>query len=115
MPPRPADAAKFSQEALAPARPRAGHFQRIPNRLRNASFTSTRPLCGSFAAVIKELHPEILMPMCIFYIILRGLDTIEDDMTIPLDVSRIPSSAASTTYFEEGRLVVQREPCQGKG
>ncbi|KAF2671779.1 ERG9, squalene synthase [Microthyrium microscopicum] len=39
----------------------------------------------SFAAVIKELHPELLVPVCIFYLILRGLDTIEDDMTIPLE------------------------------
>lgn len=39
----------------------------------------------SFAAVIQELHPELLMPVCLFYLILRGLDTIEDDMTIPIE------------------------------
>ncbi|KAK7518702.1 farnesyl-diphosphate farnesyl transferase-like protein [Phyllosticta citriasiana] len=38
----------------------------------------------SFAAVIKELHPELLVPVCLFYLVLRGLDTIEDDMTIDL-------------------------------
>ena len=38
----------------------------------------------SFAAVIQELHPELLVPVCLFYLILRGLDTIEDDMTIPI-------------------------------
>ncbi|KAI9743611.1 MAG: bifunctional farnesyl-diphosphate farnesyltransferase/squalene synthase [Claussenomyces sp. TS43310] len=38
----------------------------------------------SFSAVIQELHPELLVPIAIFYLILRGLDTIEDDMTIPL-------------------------------
>ncbi|KAK5110913.1 Delta(24)-sterol C-methyltransferase [Meristemomyces frigidus] len=38
----------------------------------------------SFASVILELHPELLMPMTLFYLVLRGLDTIEDDMTIPL-------------------------------
>lgn len=38
----------------------------------------------SFAAVIKELHPELLVPVCLFYLVLRGLDTIEDDMTISL-------------------------------
>jgi farnesyl-diphosphate farnesyltransferase len=38
----------------------------------------------SFSAVIKELHPELLVPVCLFYLTLRGLDTIEDDMTIPL-------------------------------
>ena len=39
----------------------------------------------SFAGVIKELNPELLVPVTLFYLVLRGLDTIEDDMTIPLD------------------------------
>ncbi|RAH63415.1 farnesyl-diphosphate farnesyltransferase [Aspergillus piperis CBS 112811] len=39
----------------------------------------------SFSAVIKELHPELLMPVCVFYLTLRGLDTIEDDTSIPLE------------------------------
>ncbi|PSK50387.1 hypothetical protein B9Z65_331 [Elsinoe australis] len=39
----------------------------------------------SFAAVILELHPELLVPVCLFYLILRGLDTIEDDMTIAIE------------------------------
>jgi farnesyl-diphosphate farnesyltransferase len=39
----------------------------------------------SFAAVIMELHPELLVPVALFYLILRGLDTVEDDMTIPLE------------------------------
>jgi farnesyl-diphosphate farnesyltransferase len=37
----------------------------------------------SFSAVIQELHPELLLPICLFYLILRGLDTIEDDTSIP--------------------------------
>ncbi|OJD14070.1 farnesyl-diphosphate farnesyltransferase [Emergomyces pasteurianus Ep9510] len=40
----------------------------------------------SFSAVIMELHPELLLPVCLFYLILRGLDTIEDDTSIPLRV-----------------------------
>ena len=32
-----------------------------------------------------ELHPELLVPVTLFYLILRGLDTVEDDMTIPLE------------------------------
>jgi farnesyl-diphosphate farnesyltransferase len=38
----------------------------------------------SFSAVIKELHPELLLPVCVFYLTLRGLDTIEDDTSIHL-------------------------------
>ncbi|KAK9729759.1 bifunctional farnesyl-diphosphate farnesyltransferase/squalene synthase [Basidiobolus ranarum] len=37
----------------------------------------------SFATVIKELDEELRDAVCIFYLILRGLDTIEDDMSIP--------------------------------
>lgn len=37
----------------------------------------------SFSAVIQELHPELLLPVCLFYLCLRGLDTIEDDTSIP--------------------------------
>ena len=39
----------------------------------------------SFASVIQELHPELLVPICLFYLVLRGLDTIEDDMTIRIE------------------------------
>jgi farnesyl-diphosphate farnesyltransferase len=38
----------------------------------------------SFSAVIQELHSELLLPVCIFYLILRGLDTVEDDTSIPV-------------------------------
>ncbi|ORX95756.1 farnesyl-diphosphate farnesyltransferase [Basidiobolus meristosporus CBS 931.73] len=37
----------------------------------------------SFASVIKELDDELRDAVCIFYLVLRGLDTIEDDMSIP--------------------------------
>lgn len=36
----------------------------------------------SFATVIQELDHELLVPVALFYLVLRGLDTIEDDMTI---------------------------------
>ncbi|KAL9652562.1 hypothetical protein ABK040_000131 [Willaertia magna] len=33
----------------------------------------------SFAVVIQELPEELKEPICIFYLVLRGLDTVEDD------------------------------------
>lgn len=36
----------------------------------------------SFASVIKELHPELKDAVMIFYLVLRALDTVEDDMLI---------------------------------
>lgn len=43
----------------------------------------------SFAAVIKELHPKTKVAVMVFYLVLRALDTVEDDMTIQHDV-KIP-------------------------
>ncbi|KAI0876947.1 isoprenoid synthase domain-containing protein [Hypoxylon argillaceum] len=40
----------------------------------------------SFSAVIQELNHDMLVPVALFYLALRGLDTIEDDMTIPVSV-----------------------------
>ncbi|KAL1713136.1 isoprenoid synthase domain-containing protein [Schizophyllum commune] len=42
----------------------------------------------SFAAVIKELEGDLARVVCLFYLVLRGLDTIEDDMTIPDEVKQ---------------------------
>ena len=35
----------------------------------------------SFAAVIRQLPPNMLVDIMIFYLVLRALDTVEDDMT----------------------------------
>eukprot|EP00045_Choanoeca_perplexa_P011719 m.125382 g.125382 ORF g.125382 m.125382 type:complete len:277 (-) comp15737_c1_seq24:609-1439(-) len=42
----------------------------------------------SFAAVIKSLHPELRSAVCLFYLVLRGLDTVEDDMSLDPAVKR---------------------------
>ncbi|KAH8550692.1 farnesyl-diphosphate farnesyltransferase [Umbelopsis sp. PMI_123] len=39
----------------------------------------------SFSAVIQELQDELRDVICLFYLVLRALDTIEDDMTLDLD------------------------------
>lgn len=39
----------------------------------------------SFSAVIQELSPELRDAVTIFYLSLRALDTIEDDMTLPIE------------------------------
>ncbi|OLN92803.1 putative squalene synthase, partial [Colletotrichum chlorophyti] len=49
-----------------------------------ACFEHLEKTSRSFAAVIQELNPELLVPVCLFYLVLRGLDTIEDDMTIDI-------------------------------
>ena len=43
----------------------------------------------SFAAVIQALDPELRPAIALFYLVLRGLDTVEDDMSI--DTSYVPA------------------------
>ncbi|KAL7413507.1 putative farnesyl-diphosphate farnesyltransferase [Mrakia frigida] len=40
----------------------------------------------SFAAVIKELDGDLARVICLFYLVLRALDTIEDDMSLSNDL-----------------------------
>jgi len=42
----------------------------------------------SFAVVIQQLPEQLRDPVCIFYLVLRGLDSVEDDMTIPLTTKK---------------------------
>lgn len=42
------------------------------------------PFCHSFAVVIQQLPNPLRDAICIFYLVLRGLDTVEDDMAIPV-------------------------------
>jgi farnesyl-diphosphate farnesyltransferase len=52
--------------------------------------------------VIQELNPELLVPVTLFYLILRGLDTIEDDMTIPLEKKEPILRDFHNIMFKEG-------------
>ncbi len=54
----------------------------------------------SFVAVILELHPELLMPVTLFYLVLRGLDTVEDDMTLDIKVKE-PMLRHFDSYLEK--------------
>ena len=42
----------------------------------------------SFAAVIQQLPDEIRDAICVFYLVLRGLDSVEDDMSISKEHKR---------------------------
>ncbi|KAF9094221.1 bifunctional farnesyl-diphosphate farnesyltransferase/squalene synthase [Mortierella sp. AM989] len=59
------------------------------NKTRERLYYHLGMTSRSFAAVIQGLDEELKDAICIFYLVLRGLDTIEDDMTIDLDV-KIP-------------------------
>uniref|UniRef100_A0A0G4FWL5 Squalene synthase n=1 Tax=Chromera velia CCMP2878 TaxID=1169474 RepID=A0A0G4FWL5_9ALVE len=63
----------------------------------------------SFAAVILEVHEELRMAICVFYLVLRGLDTIEDDMKIPMEEKLKELEAFPS------RLDTPGWNCKGKG
>ena len=42
-------------------------------------FTMLQRVSRSFAFIIQQLGPDLRNVVCIFYLVLRGLDTIEDD------------------------------------
>ncbi|KAE8605456.1 hypothetical protein XENTR_v10015146 [Xenopus tropicalis] len=64
----------------------------------------------SFAAVIQALDGELRHAVCIFYLVLRALDTVEDDMTIALE-TKIPMLHDFHTYLyqEDWRYMHSKE------
>lgn len=83
----------FSQVAVAVADRRRKVWHDPVHKRDPSKETATEKSCfhylnltsRSFSAVIQELNPELLMPITLFYLVLRGLDTIEDDMTIDVN------------------------------
>lgn len=59
----------------------------------------------SFAVVIQQLPEELKDPVCIFYLILRALDTVEDDMELDEDKKlALLSSFHQKSYDPDFRL-----------
>ncbi|KAK7257984.1 hypothetical protein RIF29_32349 [Crotalaria pallida] len=50
------------------------------------SYTMLQKVSRSFALVIQQLGPDLRDAVCIFYLVLRALDTVEDDTSIATDV-----------------------------
>lgn len=52
---------------------------------RDFCYAALNEVSRSFAVVIQQLPKELRDPVCIFYLVLRGLDSVEDDMTYPAE------------------------------
>nr|AGW25489.1 squalene synthase [Paris polyphylla var. yunnanensis] len=50
------------------------------------AYTMLQKVSRSFAIVIQQLGTELRNAVCIFYLVLRALDTVEDDTSIPSDI-----------------------------
>ena len=64
----------------------------------------------SFAAVIQALDPELRPAICLFYLILRGLYTIEDDMSIDPKVKVPELEAFHERLYTPGWTFTQSGP-----
>eukprot|EP01027_Heterolobosea_sp_BB2_P014231 GEZU01020462.1.p1 GENE.GEZU01020462.1~~GEZU01020462.1.p1 ORF type:complete len:425 (+),score=189.52 GEZU01020462.1:558-1832(+) len=60
----------------------------------------------SFAMVIQELPEELRDAVCVFYLVLRALDTVEDDTKYPLDL-KLPLLREFYTKLEEPGYTLQ--------
>lgn len=49
------------------------------------SYETLDRVSRSFAAVIRQLPEELRDPVCVFYLVLRGLDSVEDDPDVPAE------------------------------
>lgn len=56
---------------------------------RGFCYAALNQVSRSFAVVIQQLPYELRDPVCVFYLVLRGLDSVEDDMTYP-EEQRLP-------------------------
>ena len=52
---------------------------------RDFCYAALNKVSRSFAIVINQLPDELKDPVCVYYLILRGLDSVEDDMLYPAD------------------------------
>nr|AEX58673.1 squalene synthase [Huperzia serrata] len=73
---------------------------------RSFCYEMLQKVSRSFAVVIQQLGPNLRDAVCVFYLVLRGLDTVEDDMSIPLD-TKVPILKAfhETIYDPAWRFV----------
>ncbi|KAF5745423.1 squalene synthase 2 [Tripterygium wilfordii] len=63
-------------------------------------YTMLLKVSRSFALVIQQLGPQLRDAVCIFYLVLRALDTVEDDTSIPTDV-KVPILKAFHQHIYE--------------
>ncbi|KAL2512352.1 Squalene synthase [Abeliophyllum distichum] len=63
-------------------------------------YTLLNKLSRSFAFVIQQLDGDLRDAVCIFYLVLRALDTVEDDTSIPAEV-KVPILMAFHSHISD--------------
>ncbi len=65
-------------------------------------YAALNKVSRSFAVVIQQLPDEVKDAICIFYLVLRGLDTVEDDMAIP-NAKKLPMLKVFHTHLTDAK------------
>jgi farnesyl-diphosphate farnesyltransferase len=74
---------------------------------RDFCYAALNKVSRSFAVVIQQLPEQLKDPVCLFYLILRALDTLEDDMRFA-DEEKLPllrnfhEMIGNETWYKEG-------------
>ncbi|XP_009210757.1 squalene synthase isoform X3 [Papio anubis] len=97
---------------------RIGGKRKVMPKMDQDSLSSSLKTCykylnqtsRSFAAVIQALDGEMRNAVCIFYLVLRALDTLEDDMTISVE-KKVPllHNFHSFLYQPDWRFMESKE------
>ena len=75
---------KIKGKAYAPPKePLAELAQKLDDKA--FCYAALGKVSRSFSVVIQQLPEDLKDAVCVFYLVLRALDTIEDDMQIPLE------------------------------
>ncbi|KAG2235941.1 farnesyl-diphosphate farnesyltransferase [Thamnidium elegans] len=84
---KPSELHALYKYKFAPKSPSAQRLKQslAQDALKKRCYEFLNMTSRSFAAVIQELDEELRDAVCLFYLVLRGLDTIEDDMSLDLD------------------------------
>jgi farnesyl-diphosphate farnesyltransferase len=77
-----------------------GHIKNNKNLL--FCYDTLDKVSRSFAAVIRQLPEEISDVVCLFYLILRGLDSVEDDMDLSKEAKILLLREFYAKNFEQG-------------
>ena len=79
----------------------------LAEKLDDADFCceALNKVSRSFAIVIQQLPGDLKQAVCVFYLVLRALDTIEDDMSFPMDKKvKLLRSFHTKSYDESFKL-----------
>jgi farnesyl-diphosphate farnesyltransferase len=92
---------KFKEKIQHPKQPLEELIEGLGDR--DFCYTALTKVSRSFAVVIQQLPEDLKDPVCVFYLVLRGLDSIEDDM----DFAQEPKLELLRSFYQKRMIYHQ--------